>query len=218
MPDDFPDQLVELIAYLEDKLPDDHPFRYLAKLPGLPYAPAPYLLGSSLQSAIWAGQLGLPYVFADFINPVGAPIADRYRREFVPSERLAQPSTIVALWVLAAETDEEADRLSTSHRMAMQLFLQGTLIPVPPVENALAFLTEAPPESVALGRKRRRISGSPPKVRRAIEAVGEEYGAEEVMVVTITHEHAARRRSYELIADEFGLSPSAASTARSPSR
>jgi luciferase family oxidoreductase group 1 len=218
MPDDFPDQLVELIAYLEDKLPDDHPFRYLAKLPGLPYAPAPYLLGSSLQSAIWAGQLGLPYVFADFINPDGVQIADRYRREFVASERLAQPSTIVAVWALAAETDEEADRLSASHRMAMRLFLQGTLIPVPPVERALAFLAEAPPEPVALGRKRRRIAGSPAKVRRAVEAVAEEYAAQEVMVVTITHEHAARRRSYELIAEEFGLLPSAASTPANPSR
>ena len=88
-PDDFPDQLVELLAYLEDRLPPDHPFRELARLPGLPHVPAPYLLGSSLQSAIWAGQLGLPYVFADFINPEGAAIADRYRREFTPSDRLA---------------------------------------------------------------------------------------------------------------------------------
>src|SRR5262249_318735 len=103
--DDFPDQLVELLAYLEDTLPADHPFRALAKLPGLPYAPEPFLLGSSLQSAIWAGQLGLPYVFADFINPDGVAIADRYRREFVTSERLKAPRTSVAVWALAAETD-----------------------------------------------------------------------------------------------------------------
>jgi luciferase family oxidoreductase group 1 len=219
MPDDFPDQLVELLAYVEDRLPDDHPFRYLARLPGLPHAPAPYLLGSSLQSAIWAGQLGLPYVFADFINPDGAAIADRYRREFTPSERLAAPQTIVAVWALAAGTDAEAERLSASHRMAMRLYLQGTLIPVPPVEKALAYLAEAGNASAGLGRKRRRISGAPETVRRGIEAAVEEYGAEEAMVVTITHEHAARRRSYELIAEAFGLTRrSSSSTALSPSR
>ena len=89
-PDDFPEQLVELIAYLEDRLPPDHPFRELAKLPGLPHVPEVHLLGSSPQSGIWAGQLGLPYVFADFINPQGAAIAARYRDEFTPSERLAE--------------------------------------------------------------------------------------------------------------------------------
>jgi luciferase family oxidoreductase group 1 len=208
-PDDFPEQLVELIAYLEDTLPADHPFRPLAQLPGRPDAPVPYLLGSSLQSAIWAGQLGLPYVFADFINPEGAAIADRYRREFAPSHRLGRPRTIVAVWALCAETDEEAERLSASHRMAMRLFLSGTLIPVPPVEKALKFLAEAPPFGPSPRGRRRRIAGSPETVRAKMESVVAEYGAEEAMVVTITHEHAARRRSYELIADAFELKPAA---------
>jgi luciferase family oxidoreductase group 1 len=197
---------VELLAYLEDRLPPDHPFRELAKLPGLPHVPEPYLLGSSPQSGMWAAQLGLPYVFADFINPQGSGIAQRYRAEFAPSETNAKPRTIVAVWALAAESDGEAERLSASHRMAMRLFLQGTLIRVPPVETALKFLAEQKGEERLHNRQRRRISGSPEKVRRDIEAVAEEYGAEEVMVVTITHQHAARRRSYELIAEAFGLS------------
>src|SRR3954454_1309936 len=67
-PDDFPQQLAELLAYLEGRFPDDHPFARLAALPGLPEAPEPWLLGSSPQSAIWAADLGLPYAFADFIN------------------------------------------------------------------------------------------------------------------------------------------------------
>ena len=204
-PDDFPDQLVELIAYLEDRLPPDHPFRDLSRLPGLPHAPEPWLLGSSLQSAIWAGQLGLPYMFADFINPQGATIAERYRREFVASERLGAPRTGVAVWALAAETDAEAERLSASHRMAMRLFLSGTFIPVPPVDKALKFLEDAPPPPLGGGRPRRRISGAPQTVKHKIEAVAAEYGAEETMVVTIAFEHAARRRSYELIAEAFGL-------------
>jgi luciferase family oxidoreductase group 1 len=218
-PDDFPDQLVELLAYLEDRLPSDHPFRDLARLPGLPYAPEPYLLGSSPQSGIWAAQLGLPYVFADFINPNGAAIAERYRREFAASERHAEPHVIVAVWALAAETDEEAERLSSSHRMAMRLFLSGTFIPVPPVETALKFLAEQPRMPAGLGHNRRRIAGSPEKVRREIETVADAYDAAEVMVVTITHDHTARRRSYELIAEAFGLgADSATRMAASPSR
>jgi luciferase family oxidoreductase group 1 len=204
LPDDFPDQLVELLAILEDRLPPDHPYRYLSRLPGLPHAPEPWLLGSSPQSAVWAGQLGLPYMFADFINPAGAAIADRYRREFIASERLAAPRTGVAVWALAADTDAQAERLSASHRMAMRLFLSGTLIPVPPVETALAYLEDAPPLPPGGGRQRRRISGSPQTVREKIEAVAAEYGAQEVMIVTIAYEHAARRRSYELIATAFG--------------
>src|SRR5215208_5809889 len=72
-PDDFPEQLSELLAHLEDSLPADHPFARISRsLPGRPEAPEPWLLGSSRQSAIWAAQLGLPYAFADFINRDGA--------------------------------------------------------------------------------------------------------------------------------------------------
>ena len=206
VPDDFPDQLVELLAYLEDRLPPDHPFRELAKLPGLPHVPgalSPRLvaaerhLGGAARAALRLRRLH------QSARARRSPTATA--REFTPSDRLAEPRTIVAVWALAAETDAEAERLSASHRMAMRLFLTGTLIPVPPVEKALRFLAEHPAEQPAWGRKRRRISGSPEKVQRGIEAVAEEYGAEEAMIVTITHEHATRRRSYELIAEAFGL-------------
>src|SRR5882762_7075574 len=88
-PDDFPEQLLELRGYLEESLPQDHPFARVAKLPGTPETPELWLLGSSAQSAIWAGELGLPYVFADFINSEGAQIAALYRQRFTPSARLA---------------------------------------------------------------------------------------------------------------------------------
>ena len=81
-PDDFPEQLTELLAYFEDDFPPDHPFARLAALPGAPGAPDVWLLGSSPQSAIWAGQLGLPYSVADFINPEGAANARLYRERF----------------------------------------------------------------------------------------------------------------------------------------
>src|SRR5437763_11946488 len=93
-PDDFPQQLGELLAYIEDSLPQDHPFaRLAATLPGRPALPAVWLLGSSPQSAVWAAQLGLPYAFADFINPGGSEIAEVYQQRFEAVRELPAPST-----------------------------------------------------------------------------------------------------------------------------
>ncbi|MBK5189628.1 MAG: LLM class flavin-dependent oxidoreductase, partial [Gemmatimonadaceae bacterium] len=121
-PDDFPQQLAELLGYLDDRLPDNHPFRRLAALlPGVPERPEPWLLGSSHQSAIWAAELGLPYAFADFINPAGAEIAALYRDRFTPSAELAAPRVMVAVSAIAASTGDEAQRLASSMRMAITL-------------------------------------------------------------------------------------------------
>jgi luciferase family oxidoreductase group 1 len=204
-PDDFFEQLAELLAYLEDRLPADHPFaRLAASLPGRPELPEPWLLGSSPQSAIWAAQLGLPYAFADFINRDGAEIATNYQRRFDPGVRLPAPRTAVATWALAADTEDEAWRLTASSRMAMTLLRRGRLIPIPPVEQALRFLAS---EGEAVGGSRRISAGTPEQVRAELETLAAQYGADEVIVVTITFDHAARRRSYELLADAFGLSP-----------
>jgi luciferase family oxidoreductase group 1 len=219
MPDDFPDQLSELIAYLEDDLPEDHPFASLGKLPGLPARPDLWLLGSSAQSALWAAQLGIGYSFADFINPGGAEIADLYRERFTRGERLAEPRMSVAVWAIAADTDEEAQRLASSSRMTMTMMRQGRLIPVPPPDKTLRFLEQhCSPPADQRGGGRRGVIGSPEKVRAGLEEVAEQYGAQEVMVVTITYDHEARRRSYELIAETFGLDPRDTAVGRSAAR
>ena len=202
-PDDFPEQLAELLAYLEDRLPPDHPFARLAALPGRPERPEPWLLGSSQQSALWAAELGLPYSFADFINPRGAPIAAEYRGRFIDSERLGAPLLSVGVLAICADSDEEAERLAASSRMTFSLLRQGRLIPVPPVEKALRYLETR--ERRPGGSGRRAVLGSPETVRAGLEEVAQEYGADEVIILTITHDHQARRRSYELIAEAFGL-------------
>ena len=186
-PDDFPEQLDELLQYLS------------------PDGPEPSLLGSSPQSALWAAELGLPYVFADFINPEGAAIAAIYRDRFQPSKYLREPKVSVALWAVSAKTDEEALRLSLSVRMVLTLLYRGRTIAIPTVEKAEQFLKNegVPLEMLAAGR--RFITGSPAKAGAAIRAVASAYGAEEVFLVNILHDHAARRRSYELIAEDFAL-------------
>jgi alkanesulfonate monooxygenase SsuD/methylene tetrahydromethanopterin reductase-like flavin-dependent oxidoreductase (luciferase family) len=155
----------------------------------------------------------LRYAFADFINSGGAEIAELYRREFRDTEQLPAPVVAVSTWAICAETREEAERLASSSRMTLRMLNQGRLIPVPPVEKALRFLASPSTPAASRGRRRRAIIGDPDYVRAELEAVAREYGAEEVIVVTITHDHGARRRSYELIADAFGLSDSHASDA-----
>jgi luciferase family oxidoreductase group 1 len=203
-PDDFPEQLAELLAYVEDDFPEGHFLARLAALPGAPGKPDLWLLGSSPQSAIWAGQLGLPYSIADFINPEGAANAQLYRERFQPSVRRVRPELSVCVAAICADTQEEAERLASSTRMAITLLRRGQLIAVPSVEKALAFF-EQPGEAAESG-SRRIVVGTPETVRAGLEAVAEEYGAEEVLVVTITYDHEARKRSYELIAGAYGLS------------
>jgi alkanesulfonate monooxygenase SsuD/methylene tetrahydromethanopterin reductase-like flavin-dependent oxidoreductase (luciferase family) len=149
------------------------------------------------------------YAFADFINPGNGAIAAEYRKQFTPEREIAAPIIAVAGWVICAETDEEAQRLASSSRMSMTLLRRGQLIPVPPPEKAVKFLASEGRSSSDGIPGRRAIIGTPEKVRAALEELAEEYGADEVIVVTITHDHGARRRSYELIAEAFGLEPAA---------
>ncbi|HEX2120773.1 MAG TPA: LLM class flavin-dependent oxidoreductase, partial [Thermoanaerobaculia bacterium] len=121
------------------------------------------------------------------------------------ARRSTSPRVIVAVWVLCAETDEEARRIASSAKMMFTLFFQGQLIAIPSIEKAVAFLAEQPTSNDPFRTRRRSIVGSPATVRAGIEQVAQEYGADEVMIVTITYDDEHRRRSYELIAREFGL-------------
>jgi alkanesulfonate monooxygenase SsuD/methylene tetrahydromethanopterin reductase-like flavin-dependent oxidoreductase (luciferase family) len=135
---------------------------------------------------------------ADFINPGGAGLAADYRARFLDSERLPAPRVVACVIAICASTDEEADRIASSGRMMFSLLRMGQLIPIPPPEKALAYLATRPAASPG---GRRAIVGSPATVRAGLESVAREYGTDELMLLTITYEHEARRRSYELIAE-----------------
>ncbi len=127
------------------------------------------------------------------------------------------PRTAVGVWVICAETDEQAQYLAAPSRMTMRMLREGRLIPVPSPEKALSYLRSlgVPTDSGWL-EGRRAIIGSPERVRAQLEEVADEYGAEEVIVVTITHDHQARRRSYELVAEAAGLEPRETASPEAP--
>ena len=202
-PDDFREQLEELLGYFEHRKQPIGPFR---QIPALHFeSPEPWLLGSSPQSAVWAAELGLPYAFADFINPEGSAYAAYYREHFQPSDRLPEPRVAVAVWAICADSKDQALQLSASSRMLFLHLYRGRLIPVPPIDRALQFLEQEGSPIERLPPNRRMITGSGAEVRSAVEAAAAEYGAEEVLVVNIMYDHQARRHSYELIARAFGL-------------
>ena len=199
--DDFAQQMAELLAWLGEGFPEDHPFRRIDATPLMPGGPEVWLLSSSGWSAVAAAQLGLSLCFASFINPDAAEESIAlYREHFTPSAALQEPRVTLALSVVCARTDTEADRLASSVRLWRRRQRAGQRGPVPTVEEAAAQL--GGPDKPG-----RMLVGGPGRVADGLLALAETYAMDEIMVVTITHDHAARRRSYELLAGAVGLEP-----------
>lgn len=197
---DFPEQLGELMAFLADEFPSDHPFRHIHAVPEGVKSPDLWLLGSSDFSARIAAELGLSFAFAHHIAPTEAVRAMRlYREGFQPSAALREPRAILALSVICASTDEEAEALASSVRLRFLRMEQGDRGPIPSVEEARAYpYTESDLRRLDSARPRHQV-GSPALVKRRMEELASETGATEIMALTIVHDHAARRRSYELL-------------------
>jgi luciferase family oxidoreductase group 1 len=207
--DDFPQQLVELLAFLNRDFPPNHPFGRIKVSPDMPGGPQVWLLGSSLWSASAAAQLGLPYAFAHFISQEATrPAIDYYRTHFKPSKQLTAPWTILALGAICADSDEEAERLLTSARVFRRRIRRGDLRPIPSPEEALREIGEPMrPPLAQSGEWPRYFVGAPDNVRDRLIDMASVLGADELMVVTIVHNQRARLRSYELLAKAFRLTP-----------
>ena len=206
--DDFPEQLMELLAFLRGEFDNEHPFSRIRVTPESPGEPDVWLLGASAWSASAAAQLSLPYAFAHFINPTGARLCvERCRMLFRPNERRVSPQPLFATGVICAETDEAAEHIAATYRAMGRRLRLGLRGPVPSPEDALRELAEGPADPAPEGEWPRLVVGSPQTVRTALEAMAEALSVDEIMAVTITHDHAARLRSYELLAEAFQLQP-----------
>jgi luciferase family oxidoreductase group 1 len=210
--DDFPQQLLELLAFLNRDFPAKHPFSRLTVSPDMPGCPEVWLLGSSLWSAAAAARFGLRYAFAHFIdsNPTRAALG-HYFAHFTPSKELAAPYGMVSPGVICAETEAEAQRLLTSARLFRRRIHQGDVRPIPTPEEAIAELGASPaPSSAELGDWPRYFAGTPERVRDQLIGMAGVLHVDELMIVTVVHDHRARMRSYELLAEAFNLAPRAA--------
>ncbi len=211
--DDFPDRLIELEAFLGHDFPPDHPFSKIRVSPEMPGSPELWLLGSSEWSASAAAQLGLRYAFAHFIDPQYTRAAiEQYRTEFRPSKYVRQPQLILALGVVCAETEREAQRLALSSRALLRRFRtfprNPGLVPTPE-EAELELASGLSPSVFETGEWPRYAIGAPASVRRQLDQIASELQIDEVMAVTIVHDHQARLHSYELLAEVFNGKPDA---------
>jgi luciferase family oxidoreductase group 1 len=207
--DDFPQQLTELLAFLNRGFPSDHPFSRINLTPAMPGGPEVWLLGSSMWSASAAAQFGVPYAFAHFIDqrPTRSAI-EYYRSHFAPSDYLNAPRAIVALGAICADTNEEAQRLAASSRLLIRRIRRGDSRPVPTPEDALKELNAMPdPEPPVATEFPRYHVGAPEELRDKLIDMASQLHLEELMIVTIVHDHRARMRSYELLAKAFDLKP-----------
>ena len=204
--DDFPQRVWELVGHLDGTLPDDHPHKRVRVQPGGDTAPEVWLLGSSDYSGLLAAQMGLRFAFAHFINAKGGDAVTRaYRERFQAGEREQAPAAIVCVFAICADSDAEAERLAASidlRRLHMALNLDT---PVPTLEEAARHVYTEEERRYVLGQRDRAVIGGPDKCRRALGALVERYGADELMVITITGDYATRLRSYELLGEAFGL-------------
>lgn len=197
--DKYPAMIAELDGFLHDDLAADSPFRGRVEATPRPdVSPPLWLLGSSSGSAGYAAHFGLPLAFADFISQSdGAAIVERYREHFRPSARHPEPHVLVAASVLCADTHEEADELAAGVKLWRQRGLQGPIPSPQQVRDAVPG-----PLSVEPSRKP-MIQGNPATVAANVRAMADRYGADEFMAVTITWDHEARVRSYELLAEQM---------------
>jgi luciferase family oxidoreductase group 1 len=196
--DRFPEQVWELVGHLEGSLPADHPFRRVRLQPEVDGAPQVWLLGSSDFSGALAAQLGLPFAFAHFINAQGGhEVTQFYKQNFRPSGRYTSPQTVVCTFLICGETDEESEHLAASidlRRLHMALNIDS---PVPTAEEAARHAYKPEERQYVLSQRARAVIGGPQKCRRELEEMAARYGADEMMILTITGDYASRLRSYE---------------------
>jgi luciferase family oxidoreductase group 1 len=204
--DDFPVRLEELLGFLDGEFPENHPFELIRAMPDDVSVPEIWLLGTSDFSAELAAMLGLRYAYAHHIVPESALTSLRiYNQNFCSSRHLLAPESLLAMSVLCAESDERAAELARPMELTLLRFRSGKMGRFPTVEEATDY-PYTPEERAVISRGRERFfAGSPGRVRTHITDLAAKAGVREIMITTMAHEHADRRRSYELLAEAFSL-------------
>jgi luciferase family oxidoreductase group 1 len=204
--DDFLQRFQELILFDSGGFPEGHPFRAIRAMPQEVELPPIWLLGSSGYSAQLAAMVGAGYSFAHHFadhDPVDAMLS--YRNQFKPSQARATPYAILACAAVCADSDAEADRLATTIDLNFVRRRRGEYLPLASPEEATAY-PYSPAERSFVARNRARLFvGAKATLLERLAPMIAATKADEVMVTTMIYDHAARRRSYELLAEAFGL-------------
>lgn len=196
---EYPKQIDELLHYLHERFPKDHPYGKISAAPIPEQPPETWMLGTSEKSGILAAQKGLNYAFGHFMTDFDGPeIVRAYRDSFTKGK------VMVAITVICAETLEKAEELALSNfvwRLQQEKMIENCKIPS--VEDAQNYPFTEEDERKIEKMKQKMIIGDSSKVKAEILTLNELYKADEMMIVTITHEEEAKFTSYRLLAEEF---------------
>jgi len=200
--DDFLDRFNELMLLESRGFPAGHPFANVRAMPSDVPLPPIFLLGSSDYSAQLAGHIGAAFAFAHhFANFDAAEAMRLYRETFKPSPAHAKPYAILATHVVCADTDDEAERLARTVDLNIVRRAKGEYLPLASPEEAAAYdYTSVDKARIAQNRARVAV-GSSATVKAKLTPLIEATQAQELMVTTMIYDHAARMRSYELLAE-----------------
>ena len=200
--DSFPEDVLELMLLLGDVKPGQ-PVR---AVPGAGTNVPIWILGSSTFGAELAAALGLPYAFASHFAPDALfPALEIYREKFKPSKQLDHPYAMLGVNVVAADTDDEASRLFTTIQQSFTNLVRSTGGKLqPPIDDIEDYWTAAE-KRLASRMLKYSILGSPETMRKELESFVELTRADELMIVTSLYDHAARIRSYEIVAKEIAI-------------
>ena len=206
--DDFPARLSDLLAYLDHGFPQGHPLERIRAMPDDVPMPDVWLLGSSDFSAELSAQMGLRFAFAHHIQPLPAIGALRmYREHFQPSEYLKRPEALIGVSAICAETEARAAELAKPLALTLLRFRSGKMGRFPSIEEAANYNFSPDELEVVEMNRNRSFIGTPASVRERLTRLADQAGVDEIMITTMTHDHADRRRSYELLAEAFALAP-----------
>jgi luciferase family oxidoreductase group 1 len=199
--DDFPALLEELRTYLEPEKPG----QFVKAIPGQGSNVPITLLGSSAFSAQLAAQLGLPFAFAAHFAPEYLYVAAQlYRDNFRSSETLRRPHLMIAVAVIAAETDEIARRLFTTPQQRFLRLIRNQPVELLPPVDSMESLSQDWERAAVESKLRAAIVGSDATVKAGLQNLVADTGADEVIIVTDTYEHADRLQSYQRVAGVAG--------------
>ncbi len=199
----FPAKLADLRAFVRGDPPYTEALAPVRVTPAPESTPELWMLGSSEDGARLAAHFGVAFSFAHFISPHLAEQCCRiYRDSFRPSVSLAEPRVNLGVFVLCADSDQEAEQLATCRDVWRLRVERGEFGPFPSVAEAQAYvMTDAERDRIA-SRREHQILGTRVPVMKRLRSLAQACGAEELVVVSITHDFAKRVRCYELLAQD----------------
>lgn len=202
----FPALLDELLQFLRDDFETENNYEKLSAAPLPTTPPTPWLLGTGKKSALLAAQHGLPYTFGHFMSSEdGASVIAQYRETFQPSAFAKKPYVIVTANVICAQTTAQADDIAMSFLIWSLQLDKGIAHGIPSIVEAKTYELTDDDVQMLKKMKKRTIIGNPQQVKQQLYALQDMYGADEVMINTITSSLTDRLQSYTLIANEMRL-------------